>query len=154
MLQRALPSHALCIRIIFYFKRREYLTSQTQRIIGGGLKGELGALSTPTCKSADTRCRSPGQPRTHTCTRAKQQQLLQQQHACRFMHASSCIPVHPRIHACTQQQHACMHAGSYNIHAGSCMPVQACQLLPMRACARRAHCKKCRVDLGSKRSGW
>jgi hypothetical protein len=24
----------------------------------------------------------------------------------------------------------------------------------MRACARRAYCKKCRVNLGSKRSGW
>jgi hypothetical protein len=34
------------------------------------------------------------------------------------------------------------------MHAGSC------QLLLMRACARRAYCKKCRVNLGSKRSGW
>jgi hypothetical protein len=24
----------------------------------------------------------------------------------------------------------------------------------MRACARRAYCEKCRVNLGSKRSGW
>jgi hypothetical protein len=28
------------------------------------------------------------------------------------------------------------------IHAGPCMPVHSCQLLLMRACARRAYCKK------------
>ena len=30
----------------------------------------------------------------------------------------------------------------------------ACQLLLMRARARRAYCKKCRVHIGSKSSGW
>ena len=62
---------------------------------------------------------------------------------CSSMHAGSCMP-------------ACR-----SMHAGSCMPVHACrsmhagscQLLLMRACARRAYCKKCRVHLGSKRSG-
>ena len=46
-----------------------------------------------------------------------------------------------------QQQHACrvMDAGSF---------MHACQLLLMRACARRAYCKKCRVNIGSKSSGW
>jgi hypothetical protein len=36
------------------------------------------------------------------------------QHACRFMHAGPCMPVHPRMHAAAaaclskqQQQHAC-----------------------------------------------
>ena len=39
-----------------------------------------------------------------------------------------------------QQQHACwfMDAGSF---------MHACQLLLMRACVRRAYCKKCRVQL-------
>ena len=70
------------------------------------------------------------------------------------MHAGSCMPVHAcRFiqYACTAA--ACMHACRL-IHAGPCMPVHSCQLLLMRACARRAYCKKCRVDLGSKRSGW
>jgi hypothetical protein len=59
------------------------------------------------------------------------------------------------VHACSTQR-AC------NMHAGSCMPVHACrsmhagscQLLLMRVCAPRAYCKKCRVNLGSKSSGW
>ena len=32
--------------------------------------------------------------------------------------------------------------------------MNACELLLMRARARRAYCKKCRVHIGSKRSGW
>ena len=47
--------------------------------------------SAPSCKSADTWCRPRGQPRTHA---RKQQQHLLQQHACRSMHAGSCMPVH------------------------------------------------------------
>jgi hypothetical protein len=56
------------------------------------------------------------QPRTHACT---QQQLLLQQHACRFMRASLCMPVH----ACS------MHAAC-GMHAGSCMPGHACRFMP------------------------
>ena len=101
--------------------------------------------SAPTCKSVDTWCRSRRRPRTHACT--QQQQLLHQhacrfmQHACRSMHAGSCI------------QHAFRIACRF-MHAGPCMPVHAMQLLLMRARARRAYCKKCRVNLGSKSSGW
>jgi hypothetical protein len=32
--------------------------------------------------------------------------------------------------------------------------MNACELLLMRARARRAYCKKCRVHIGSKSSGW
>ena len=90
--------------------------------------------SAPSCKSADTWCRSCGQPRTHACTQQQQ-----------YVAAAACMPVH-----------ACR-----SMHAGSCMPVHACRFMPaasklllMRACAWRAYCKKCRVNLGSKRSGW
>ena len=106
--------------------------------------------SAPSSKSADTWCRSRGQPRTHACT---QQQQLLHQHARRYMHTGSCMPVHPACTQQQQQQHACMPAHSL-IHSGPCMPVHSRQLLLMRACARRAYCKKCRVNLGSKRSGW
>ena len=47
------------------------------------------------------------QPCSSHAVAAMQQQLLQQQHACRFMHAGSCMPVYPVMQ---QQQHACMHA--------------------------------------------
>jgi hypothetical protein len=40
------------------------------------------------------------------------------------------------------------------VHACRSMHAGSCQLLLMRACARRAYCKKCRVDLGSKRCDW
>jgi hypothetical protein len=66
------------------------------------------------------------------------------------MHAGSCMPAYRSMHAGSCMQHAaCMpvHACRF-MHAGSC------QLLLMRACARRAYCKKCRVNLGSKSSGW
>jgi hypothetical protein len=61
------------------------------------------------------------------------------------MHARSCMPVH----ACRFMHAACMPARACrSMHAGSC------QLLLMRACAWRAYCEKCRVNLGSKRSNW
>jgi hypothetical protein len=73
-------------------------------------------------------------------------------HAC--PHAGPCMPVH----SCSMQ-HACSDAYRF-MHPGSCMPVHACRFMPaaagacVRACARCAYCQKCRVNLGSKRSGW
>jgi hypothetical protein len=55
--------------------------------------------SAPSCKSADTWGRPRRQPRTHACTQ-QQQQLLEQHHACRFMHAGSCMSVHPSTACC------------------------------------------------------
>ena len=49
------------------------------------------------------------QPCSSHAVAAMQQQLLQQQHACRFMHAGSCMPVYPVMQQ-QQQQHACIHA--------------------------------------------
>ena len=57
--------------------------------------GHLTFGSLPSGKSLGGSCVSPD-----TCSMHQQQLQLQQQHACRFMHAGSCIPVHP---ACTQQ---------------------------------------------------
>ena len=93
-----------------------------------------------------------------------------------LIHGADHVGNHARTHA--RSSSSCcisMHAGSCNMHAGPCMPVHACsmhagscmpahacrsmhagscQLLLMRACAWRVYCKKCRVNLGSKRSGW
>jgi hypothetical protein len=69
-------------------------------------------------------------------------------HACRFMHDGS-----SRVHtAAVAAVAACMHAGSY-------MPVHACRFIHASCCwCVRAHgvrtVKKCRVNLGSKSSGW
>jgi hypothetical protein len=81
--------------------------------------------SAPSCKSADTWCRSRGQARTHACT---QQQQLLHQHACRCMHTGPCMPVH-----------ACSIACRF-MHTGSCMPAHACRFMPAAAdaCVRMA----------------
>jgi hypothetical protein len=67
-------------------------------------------------------------------------------HACRSMHAGSCMQ-HSMQHACNMHAGSCIH-----VHVCRSMHAGSCQLLLMRACARCAYCKKCRVNLGSKRS--
>ena len=105
--------------------------------------------SAPTCESDDTLCRSRRQPRTHAYTQQQQLLLLQhQQHACDacwFMNAGPCAEA-ARI---SGSMHACRF-----MHASSCRSMRACQLLLKRACVRRAYCKKCRVNLGSKSFIW
>jgi hypothetical protein len=71
--------------------------------------------------------------------------------------AVACMPVRSTfmpVHACRFMHAACnMHAACMPVHACRSMHAGSCQLL-MCACARRAYCKKCRVNLGSKSSGW
>jgi hypothetical protein len=70
------------------------------------------------------------------------------------MYTGSCIPQSSNMHAAAAAA-ASMHAGSYmpvhRVHA--CRFIRSCQLLLMHACARRAYCNKCRVNLGSKSVG-
>ena len=84
--------------------------------------------SAPSCKLADTWCRSRGQPPTHARSNSSS--------FCCSMHTGSCMPVH----ACQFMHAACMRHACRFMHAGTCMPVHACRFMPAAtdACVRTA----------------
>jgi hypothetical protein len=69
------------------------------------------------------------------------------------MHAGPCMPVHACSIACSMHA-ACMPVHTSRVmYAGPCMPVHASCCWCVHAHGVRT-VKKCKVNLGSKRSGW